>query len=393
MKSSVDCLLKMPETIANAHAELLAAEWLKDLYKQLGLAIPVELQTYKAPKAPEYPPPLPPLCFCPDRTKRGKQPKRSYNSRQPKKKTSSQMSNCREDWLATSYLGNPSVLRMIGLGDEEHIITKVLPGTAPLQDYEEDDPSQVIILDYETDDSDDVDDLSEVSMTSTGGITKEEFQGLLGDVAALHQKMAASINALAACVEDMSTEQVEEAAVAVTSELGHMRGLSEITGAFDKAKIGLILATGVCKYHEYQCLKGNWEEKDIIPYRHLEKKFGANKRTLMECSQGYKYRYLKGVPTKVSFTLTKLEEEEEAQSTTTATVTASNNDPSNSSSHNHSRDHPYHHNISSNRASTNISVLSGPPTPPKVEIYLEKLAVNAVVKLSKGNINAPLSNK
>ena len=51
------------ETIANARAELLAAEWLKDLYKQLGLAIPVELQTYKALKAPEYPPPLPPLCF------------------------------------------------------------------------------------------------------------------------------------------------------------------------------------------------------------------------------------------------------------------------------------------------------------------------------------------
>ena len=97
---------------------------------------------------------------------------------------------------------------MIGLGDEEHIITKVLPGTAPLQEYEEDDPSQVIILDYETDDSDDVDDLSEVSMTSARGITKEEFQGLLGDVAALHQKMAASINALAAYVEDMSTEQV-----------------------------------------------------------------------------------------------------------------------------------------------------------------------------------------
>ena len=91
---------------------------------------------------------------------------------------------------------------MIGSGDEEHIITKVLPGTAPLQDYEEDDPSQVITIDYETDDSDDVDDLSEseVSMTSAGGITKEEFQGLLGDITATHQKMAASIDALVARV-------------------------------------------------------------------------------------------------------------------------------------------------------------------------------------------------
>ena len=33
------------DTIANARAELLAAERLKDLCKQLGLAIPVELQT------------------------------------------------------------------------------------------------------------------------------------------------------------------------------------------------------------------------------------------------------------------------------------------------------------------------------------------------------------
>ena len=210
---------------------------------------------------------------------------------------------------------------MISLGDEEHIITKVLLGTAPFQEYEENDPSQMIIIDYEMDDSDDVDDLSEVSMMSAGGITKEEFQGLLSNIAATHQKMAASVNALAAHVSDMSTEQVDEAAVAVTSELGHVRGLSEITGMFDKAKVGLILATGMCKYHKYQCLKGNCLEKDIIPYRHLEKKFGANKCTLIECSQGYKYRYPKGVPTKVTFALTKPEEEEEeVQGATAATA-------------------------------------------------------------------------
>ena len=139
--------------------------------------------------------------------------------------------------LATSYLGKPGLLRMIGSGDEEHIIMKVLPGTAPLQDYVEDDPSQVITIDYKTDDSDDADDLSEVSMMSARGITKEGFQGLLGDITATHQKMAASINALAACVGDMSTEQVEEAAATVTSDLGHVRGLNKITGVFDKAEI------------------------------------------------------------------------------------------------------------------------------------------------------------
>ena len=178
---------------------------------------------------------------------------------------------------------------MLGAADEDHIITRVIPGTDPLQDFEEDDASQTIVLDYETDASSDVDDLSEVSMTSAGGISKQEFQGLLSDIAAQHQRMAASIDALAARVEDMSVEQVEEAAVRVTSEVGHVQGLEEITGAFDKSEVALILACGVRKYHEYQNLLGKHAEKDIISYRQLNKKFGTNKRTLMEVAQGYKY--------------------------------------------------------------------------------------------------------
>ena len=178
---------------------------------------------------------------------------------------------------------------MLGAGDEDHILTKVLPGTDPLQQYDEDDPSQLITIDYETDESSDVDDLSVVSMASAGGIIKDEFQGLLADIAAQHQKMAASVDALATRVEDMTIKQVEDAAVRVTSEMGHIRGLEEITNIFNKSEVGLILATGVRKYHEYQSLKGKREEKDIISYRQLQKKLGSNKRTLMECAQGYKY--------------------------------------------------------------------------------------------------------
>ena len=191
--------------------------------------------------------------------------------------------------LATSYLGKPRLLRMLGSGDEDHIITKVLPGMDPLQEYDEDDPTQIITIDYETDDSSVVDDLSVVSMTSAGGISKEEFQELLGDVAAQHQKMAASVDALAARVKDMTIEQVEEAAVRVTSKMGHVRGLEEITNIFNKMEIRVILATGVRKYHEYQSLKGRRDEKDIVSYCQLEKKFRANKRTVMECAEGYKY--------------------------------------------------------------------------------------------------------
>ena len=63
---------------------------------------------------------------------------------------------------------------------------------------------KIITIDYETDESSDIDDLSVVSMTSAGGIGKEEFQGILSDIAVKHQKMAGSIDALASRVEDMS---------------------------------------------------------------------------------------------------------------------------------------------------------------------------------------------
>ena len=309
------------ETIAKARAELLAAERLKELCKQLGLAVPTQLQAYPPPpEAPEFPPPPQPPRFL---------------SRQDKERVAAQQQQPLEEVetkqdikprrLATTYLGPPGLLRMIGSGDEEHIITRVIPGTDPLQDFEEDDPSQFIVIDDDTDESSDADDLSEVSMASAGGIGKQEFQALLSDVAAQHQRMAASLDALASRVKDMSVEQVEEAAVRVVSESGHVQGLAEITGVFDKSEVALILACGVCRYQEYQALKGKQEDKDIISYRQLQKKFGTNKRTLMEVVQGYKYRYPGSISTKVPFTTTKPEEGEEAP-TTSKTAPAS--DPS-----------------------------------------------------------------
>ena len=305
------------DTIAKARAELLATERLKELCKQLGLAVPTQLQQYPAPQeAPEYP--LPP------------QPPR-FLSRQDKERAAQQQSveaevkpDVKPRRLATSYLGPPGLLRMIGSGDEEHIITRVVPGTDPMQEIEDDDPSQLIVIDEDTDASSDVDDLSEVSMASAGGIGKQEFQGLLSDIAAQYQRMAASLDALASRVEDMSVEQVEEAAVRVVLESGHVRGLEEITGVFDKSEVALILACGVRRYQEYQALKGKLEDKDIISYRQLQKKFGTNKRMLMEVIQGYKYRYPGGVSTKVPFVPTKSEEGEEAPATS---KTATTSDP------------------------------------------------------------------
>ena len=118
----------------------------------------------------------------------------------------------------------------------------------------------------------------------------------------------------------MLVEQVEEAAVKVTSEMGHVQGMEEITGIFDKSEVALILTCGVRKYQEYQALKGKREDKDIISYRQLQKKFDTNKRTLMEVIQGYKYRYPGGVSTKVPFIMPKPEED---APTTSEAATAS----------------------------------------------------------------------
>ena len=52
------------EVIAKARAEILAAERIKELCKQLGLAVPTELQQLQPrEEAPEYPPLPPPLRF------------------------------------------------------------------------------------------------------------------------------------------------------------------------------------------------------------------------------------------------------------------------------------------------------------------------------------------
>ena len=157
--------------------------------------------------------------------------------------------------LATTYLGQPGLLRMIGVGDDDHIITKVVPGTDPMQDFDEDDPTNVIVIDHETDELD-VDDLSKVSMTLADTMNSGELQGLLTNIAVVQQKTAEAIDALGARIGEMSTEQVGDAAAAVVMEMGHIKGLHEVMKAFDKSEIGLILAVGVCKLHEYQCLKG-----------------------------------------------------------------------------------------------------------------------------------------
>ena len=362
------------DTIAKARAELLAAERLKELCKQLGLAVPTQLQAYPPPpEAPEYPPPPQPPRFL---------------SRQDKERMAAQQQLLAETEeaevkpdikprrLATSYLGPPGLLRMIGSGDEDHIITRVVPGTDPMQDFEDDDPAQTIIIDHDTDASSDVDDLSEVSMASASGIGKQEFQGLLSDIAAQYQRMAASLDALASRVEDMSVEQVEEAAVRVASETGHVRGLEEITRVFDKGEVALILACGVHRYQEYQALKGKREDKDIISYRQLQKKFGTNKKNT------------DGGGTRLQVPISR-----RGINKSTICADQAGGGRGGSNYKRDSCDKRPHHNISPYGTNTKSQSFQDHQLLPKLKYTSEKLSVDTLVKLSKGNIDALLSAK
>ena len=99
--------------------------------KQLGLAVAVKLQSYQQPEAPAYLPPSPPLCFLShqDKEKQAQAP-----VEQPTAEGNVKPDVKPPRRLVTSYLGKPGLLRMLGTGDEDHIITKVVPGTTPLQE-------------------------------------------------------------------------------------------------------------------------------------------------------------------------------------------------------------------------------------------------------------------
>ena len=116
------------ETIAKARAKLLAAERLKELCKQLGLAVPTQLQAYPPPTAaPEFPPPPQPPGFLSRQDKERMAAQQQQPSEEVKTKP-----DVKPRRLATTYLGPQGLLLMIGSGDEEHIIKRVVPGTDPL---------------------------------------------------------------------------------------------------------------------------------------------------------------------------------------------------------------------------------------------------------------------
>ena len=290
------------ETIAKARAEILAVERVKSLCKELGLKVsPAVMERIEA--APLQPMPQE-LRFPAVEDMEAVESKLSSFLRAvqgpEKEPQGAEMLPVKEEpdvkpprRLATEYLSQKGLLKMVGPADEETFVTHVQRGTDPLQRFHRDKPEDMIDLAYSTEEEiEDADDLSEVSMESEGGVTADELKTLLGSISQAHQKLADSLDALNARVGDMSTVQVEDTAAQVASEVTPVRGMDQVLKDFSREDIGLILAIGVHKVQEYQFVKGVREENDISSYKTLQEYFGANTRLISECVRGEKYRYL-----------------------------------------------------------------------------------------------------
>ena len=195
--------------------------------------------------------------------------------------------------LATQKHGEKGLLkRFVGQVNDEIIVTHVKPGTDPYQQFDEDQPADMVVLDVSTDEEIDLaDDLSEVSMVSQGDVTHAELKNLLAGISGAHRKMAVAVDALQERVQDMTLEQVDDTAVAVSSEMANIRGISFITEAFDQEEIAVILAVGVRRFQEWQVLKKKRTQGDVTSFARLQEIFGCNARTISECGEVKKYRY------------------------------------------------------------------------------------------------------
>ena len=237
------------ETIARVREELLAAERLKVLCKKLRLKVPQEAIQHVVREVPH--PKEEPLCF----PSIEQQQREAAEAVQPS--TSATPQEGEQDVkpdikplakrMAMERFGEKGLLnRFVGQIDDEVIITHVQAGTDPLQRFHEDEPEKMVVLDVSTDEEIDfADDLSEVSMVSQGNVAHAELENLLSGISKAHREMATAVDTLQERVQDMTMEQVDDTAVAVSSEISNVRGLSFVTEAFDQEEIALILAVGV----------------------------------------------------------------------------------------------------------------------------------------------------
>ena len=226
--------------------------------------------------------------------------------------------------LRTEILGQKSLLRWEGTGDEEVVITTVQKGNDPLGRYFEDAAATQQIIEVEESDSED--DLSVVSLRSEGDVSREELRGVRQGLAESHQQTATHLGTLSTMVTGMSEDTVGDVASQVASDMGAVKGWHHILGSFDQAQIALVLAVGVRRVEEFEILKGLRPKDDVTPFLRLAKIFGSNTWTIQECYAGMKYRYsekARGPETGPPRKLQPPEVEGTSESTTESTGTSS----------------------------------------------------------------------
>ena len=259
------------ETIARAREELLAAERLKALCKKLGLKVPQEAieQVIREEPRPE----AGPLQFPSIQQLEAEASARAEASAQAEVDvpTEAEKRPLEEEEaevdikpdvkpflkrMATQKHGERGLLKhFVGQIDDEVFVTHVKPGTDPYQRYDEDNPAEMVELEVTTDEEiEDADDLSEVSLMSQGDVTPAELKTLLAGISTAHRQVAEAVDLLQERVQGMTLEQVDDTAVAVSSEVANVRGLAFMTGVFDQEEMALALAVGTRRLQEWQVL-------------------------------------------------------------------------------------------------------------------------------------------
>ena len=257
-------------------------------------------------------------------------------------------------------------------------MTHVKPGTDPYQRYDEDNPAEMVELEVSTDEEvEDADDLSEVSLMSQGDVTPAELKTLLAGISTAHKQMAEAVDLLQERVQGMTLEQVDDTAVAVSSEVANVRGLAFMTSVFDQEEMALALAVGTRRLQEWQVLTEKRKKNDLTSYARLQEIFGHNARTISECAEVKKYRYTKSTVSNPTATKTVVRYQH------TEYLGKSKSDeaePGTSADPNRVKQQP---------TPKTFGPFQDHPNLPKGEIDLEKLVVNVPIELARKSVNAP----
>ena len=304
------------DTIARAREQLLTVERLKAMCKKLGLKVPQEAIERVVREEPQ--PESDPLQFPSIQRLEAEAAAQAEvvvpaeAEKRPLEEEEEAEMEMKPDVkpllkkLATQKHGAKGLLkRFVGQVSDEVIVTHVKPGTDPYQQYDEDNPAEMVELEVSTDEEvEDADDLSEVSLMSQGDVTPAELKTLLAGISTAHKQVAEAVDLLQERVQGMTLEQVDDTAVAVSSEVANVRGLAFMTSVFDQEEMALALAVGTRRLQEWQVLIEKRKKNDLTSYARLQEIFGHNARTISECAEVKKYRYTKSSVSKPTATKT-----------------------------------------------------------------------------------------